>query len=91
MADSDINGLPADGTPVITDEMVIQKSGGGASVKITLDQMADLGSSTALDNHLADLANPHVVTQTQVGLSNVDNTSDANKPVSTAQQTALDL
>jgi hypothetical protein len=27
----------------------------------------------------------------QVGLGNVDNTSDANKPVSTAQQTALDL
>jgi len=26
-----------------------------------------------------------------VGLSNVDNTSDANKPVSTAQQTALNL
>jgi hypothetical protein len=26
-----------------------------------------------------------------VGLNNVDNTSDANKPVSTAQQTALDL
>lgn len=26
-----------------------------------------------------------------VGLANVDNTSDANKPVSTAQQTALDL
>jgi hypothetical protein len=26
-----------------------------------------------------------------VGLGNVDNTSDANKPVSTAQQTALDL
>lgn len=29
--------------------------------------------------------------KTAVGLSNVDNTSDANKPVSTAQQTALDL
>jgi hypothetical protein len=26
-----------------------------------------------------------------VGLGNVDNTSDANKPVSTAAQTALDL
>lgn len=26
-----------------------------------------------------------------VGLGNVDDTSDANKPVSTAQQTALDL
>ena len=29
--------------------------------------------------------------KTAVGLGNVDNTSDANKPVSTAQQTALDL
>ncbi len=31
------------------------------------------------------------ITKTMVGLGNVDNTSDANKPVSTAQQTALDL
>jgi trimeric autotransporter adhesin len=30
------------------------------------------------------------VTKTHVGLANVDNTSDANKPVSTATQTALD-
>ena len=30
-------------------------------------------------------------TAADVGLGNVDNTSDANKPVSTAQQTALDL
>lgn len=30
-------------------------------------------------------------TKTQVGLGNVDNTSDINKPISTAQQTALDL
>lgn len=30
------------------------------------------------------------VTKTDVGLSNVDNTSDANKPVSSATQTALD-
>ncbi|MFA6422662.1 MAG: tail fiber domain-containing protein [Candidatus Buchananbacteria bacterium] len=30
-------------------------------------------------------------TATDVGLGNVNNTSDANKPVSTAQQTALDL
>jgi hypothetical protein len=32
-----------------------------------------------------------VLTKTDVGLANVDNTSDANKPVSTAQQTALNL
>lgn len=31
------------------------------------------------------------LTKTDVGLSNVDNTSDAGKPVSTAQQTALNL
>jgi hypothetical protein len=35
--------------------------------------------------------NPHSVTKTQVGLGNADNTSDVNKPVSTATQTALDL
>lgn len=40
--------------------------------------------------HEADHANPHVVTKAQVGLGNCDNTSDADKPVSTAQQTALD-
>jgi hypothetical protein len=31
------------------------------------------------------------ITKNQAGLGNVDNTSDANKPVSIAQQTALDL
>jgi hypothetical protein len=31
------------------------------------------------------------VTKADVGLGNVDNTSDANKPISTAQQTALNL
>lgn len=32
-----------------------------------------------------------VIDKTTVGLSNVDNTSDVNKPISTATQTALDL
>lgn len=41
--------------------------------------------------HIEDLNNPHQVTKTQVGLGNVDNTSDANKPISTATQTALNL
>lgn len=46
---------------------------------------------SALAGHTGDLANPHAVTKAQVGLSNVDNTSDVNKPVSTAQQAAIDL
>lgn len=42
-------------------------------------------------DHTLAVNNPHSVNKTQVGLSEVDNTSDANKPVSTAQQGALDL
>lgn len=44
-----------------------------------------------LSTHTALINNPHAVTQAQVGLSNVDNTSDANKPVSTLQQAAIDV
>jgi hypothetical protein len=40
--------------------------------------------------HIGSTSNPHSVTKTQVGLGNVDNTSDAAKPISTAAQTALD-
>lgn len=41
--------------------------------------------------HIANLNNPHQVNRTHVGLANVNNTSDLDKPVSTATQTALDL
>lgn len=44
-----------------------------------------------LATHEADTANPHGVTKTQVGLGSVDNTADADKPVSSATQSALDL
>lgn len=46
-------------------------------------------NKVVIDSHIADLLNPHQVTKSQVGLSNVDNTSDLNKPISTATQTAL--
>ena len=42
-----------------------------------------------LSSHTSDFNNPHAVTKTHVGLSNVNNTSDLAKPVSTATQTAL--
>ena len=44
----------------------------------------------AITEHVSDKSNPHEVTKAQVGLGNVDNTSDSDKPVSTATQTALD-
>ena len=45
----------------------------------------------SLDNHKKDESNPHKVTKAQVGLGNVDNTSDIDKPISKATQDALDL
>lgn len=39
--------------------------------------------------HINDKENPHEVTKAQIGLGNVNNTSDVNKPISTATQTAL--
>lgn len=39
--------------------------------------------------HITDFDNPHRVTKHQVGLGNVDNTSDADKPISRATQREL--
>ena len=53
--------------------------------------LSDIGVNThaQIDAHIASSANPHSTTKAQVGLGNVDNTADTAKPVSTAQQTAL--
>jgi Major tropism determinant N-terminal domain len=65
-----------------------------SSIQTQLD--AKLASSTASSTY-APIANPNFtgtvsgVTKAMVGLGNVDNTTDANKPISTATQTALDL
>lgn len=50
----------------------------------------DTVARESIANHKADKSNPHEVTKAQVGLGNVDNTADLDKPVSTATQTALD-
>ena len=50
---------------------------------------ADTDVNAKVDSHIANKSNPHGVTQAQVGLGNVNNTSDADKPVSTAQATAI--
>ena len=52
------------------------------------DKISDLDESLA--KHTADFENPHAVTKAQLGLGNVDNTSDSDKPISTATQKALD-
>lgn len=61
-------------------------SGAQSNVQDAVDSKAD---KTALAAHEADNQNPHGVTKAQVGLGNVDNTADMDKPVSAAVQEAL--
>lgn len=58
-------------------------TGDRVSLRVTAEAV------NAFEAHGASIANPHSVTKTQVGLGNADNTSDVNKPVSTAQTAAF--
>ena len=48
-------------------------------------------NNTNISNHVGDSNNPHSVTAIQVGLGNVNDTSDADKAISNDTQIALDL
>ena len=70
------------------------------STAATAAENAATAAQSALDTaeafgdaltHIDRIDNPHNVTATQVGLGNCNNTSDLNKPISTATQAALDL
>jgi hypothetical protein len=63
---------------------------GGSAVTVAIDStVATLTGSQTLTNKT--ITTPLGLVKGDVGLGNVDNTTDANKPVSTATQTALDL
>jgi hypothetical protein len=76
-------------------------TGGGTSGAITVG-MSSIATNTVLGNNTGSTATPTAITATalksmigitksDLGLGNVDNTSDLSKPISTATQTALDL
>jgi len=73
--------------------VTLTDSTGGTYTIPSLPQLNSTVSSTqnTTTTHIARTDNPHAVTKTQVGLSNVDNTSDLNKPISAATQNALNL
>lgn len=84
-------------TLTITSATTSQAGLMSSSDKTKLDGLKDQAGITSdidavqtnLETHINNKFNPHKVTKIQVGLSEVDNTSDANKPISTATQNAL--
>ena len=54
-----------------------------------LENDSDYTTNATLTAHTSNKSNPHNVTKEQIGLGNVDNTSDLNKPISTATQIEL--
>lgn len=57
-------------------------SGTGAAIWV------EITPNPNIQEHIADMDNPHNTTKAQVGLGNADNTADMDKPVSTAQAAA---
>lgn len=84
-------------TLTITSATTSQAGLMSSSDKTKLDGLKDQAGITSdidavqsnLETHINNKSNPHEVTKAQVGLSEVDNTSDVNKPISNATQTAL--
>lgn len=98
MADLKISELPA--SDALTGAELVELVQGGVNKRTTTQDIADLGggggtvesvTGDGVDN--TDPENPVLSfpTPSDIGLGNVDNTSDANKPISTATQMALNL
>lgn len=62
--------------------------GAGAEAKATGEAIARVQAEVT--SHCNNTSNPHNVTKSQLGLGEVDNTSDMDKPVSYAQEEALE-
>jgi hypothetical protein len=70
-------------------DSALQPDGNGS--QLTGITPAQIGAATAAQGTKADSAvQPSGLTKVAVGLGSADDTSDANKPISTAQQAALD-
>jgi hypothetical protein len=85
--DVSIGSNPAFATPTV-DGLTFRDNGNTSTI-----DYADALAINATAGHIADTSIHFLktdVTKTDVGLGNVDNTSDLNKPVSTLTQTALD-
>lgn len=73
-------------------QAVAEAAAAAAAGAVVAETAARIAGDEALDgmisDHVGDTGNPHNVTKTQVGLGAVDNTADADKPVSGPQAAA---
>ena len=86
MADKKITELTQISTIASDDVFPIVDISDNTTKKIDITQIKAQSPVQSVNSNIGVV----VLTKTDIGLSNVDNTSDANKPVSTATQTALD-
>lgn len=75
-------------TPTFTQSSTLSEINSGEKLSTLFGKIKK--AIVDLISHLANTSNPHSVTKSQVGLGNVDDTSDADKPISTATRKALD-
>lgn len=79
--------LKSDYTPA--NSILVQQSGTGSPTALSIGNNTLLGRLSGGGSAIDDLSATDV--RTLLSISNVDNTSDLNKPISTATQTALNL
>lgn len=92
--DSSTNKVPTSKAVQDAISEVVIEAGAGDMVKRIYDpnlHACDIFAyaDSAVSGHANNHNNPHAVTKSQIGLENVDNTSDMDKPISTAVQAAL--
>jgi hypothetical protein len=66
---------------------ILTNASADATTKANSAQASAISASAPIA-HVSNTSNPHSVTKAQIGLGNVENTTDINKPVSTAQSIA---
>lgn len=84
-----VTALPTDTTNTQLSTVCALVTEAADSAKLNGRAASEYALADDLTAHETNISNPHSVTKEQVGLGNVDNTADTDKPVSTAQATAI--
>ena len=77
-----------DQIPIYEEAEKLENISSGEKISVAFGKLKR--AITSLISHINNFDNPHMLTKNQIELGNVDNTSDKDKPVSTAQQKAID-